>query len=113
MAIDQKTDAELMKEFEAKSKAAKEANKSFDNFFFFLKEDGEKAIVRPLLNLPQVNLTELAYHEAFDRAQSKMVADNVCAQQDCRLCKQAEIDKKLKASPRVFLPVFVHQVTRT
>jgi hypothetical protein len=105
------TDEELMAAFEQKQKAAKES-KSFDSFYFFLKED-EKAVVRPLLNIPQVTLTETLYHEMFDRATGKMVADNVCAQpfgRPCKLCQQATAEKKLKATPRVFLPVYVHGV---
>jgi hypothetical protein len=117
MAIEMRTDEELMAEFEAKNKAAKEANKSFDNFFFFLKED-EKAIVHPLMNVPQVTLTEIQYHEKFDHLAGKMVADCACAAsfgKACKLCKEAEFmhDKKLKASPRVFLPVYVHGVFKT
>lgn len=117
MAIEMRTDEELMAEFEAKNKAAKEANKSFDNFFFFLKED-EKAHVHPLLNVPQLTLTEILYHEKFDHVAGKMVADCVCATQfgeQCKLCKEAEFmrDKKLKATPRVFLPVYVHGVYKT
>jgi hypothetical protein len=117
MTIEMRTDEELMQEFEAKNKAAKEANKSFDNFFFFLKED-EKAIVHPLLNVPQLTLTEMLYHEKFDHVAGKMVADCVCATpfgETCKLCKEAEFmhDKKLKATPRVFLPVYVHGVFKT
>lgn len=117
MAIEMRTDEELMAEFEAKNKAAKEANKSFDNFFFFLKED-EKAHVHPLLNVPQLTLTEILYHEKFDHVAGKMVADCACAAsfgKVCKLCKEAEFmrDKKLKATPRVFLPVYVHGVFRT
>lgn len=107
-----KTDEELMQEFEQKQKAAKEQGKSFDNFFFFLRED-EKAVVRPLMNIPQVTQTELAYHEMFDRTAGKMVADNVCAApfgMKCKLCEQAQAEKKLKATPRVFLPVYVHGI---
>jgi hypothetical protein len=92
-------------------------NKSFDNFFFFLKED-EKAVVHPLLNVPQMTLTEIQYHEKFDHVAGKMVADCVCAAsvgRVCKLCKEAEFthDKKLKASARLFLPVYVHGVYKT
>jgi hypothetical protein len=117
MAIENRTDEELMQEFERKNKEAKEANKSFDNFFFFLRED-EKAIVHPLLNVPQVTLTETLYHEKFDHVAGKMVADCVCATpfgRECKLCKEAEVthDKKLKATPRVFLPVYLHGIYKT
>ena len=113
MSTQFKSDEELMQEFEAKQKAAKEANKTFDGFFLFFKED-ERAIVHPLLNIPQATLTEIPYHEKFDRATNKMVADNVCSQAfggKCRFCELAEAgDKKMKAQPRLFLPVYVHGV---
>jgi hypothetical protein len=119
MTVDLKTDEELMQEFERKAKEAKEANKSFDNFFFFLKED-EKAVVHPLLNVPQMTLTELLYHEKYDHIAGKMVADHVCAADTkigmkCKTCQEADFtrDKKLKASPRVFLPVYVHGIYKT
>jgi hypothetical protein len=115
--VDMKTNEELMQEFERKAKEAKEANKSFDNFFFFLKED-EKAVVHPLLNVPQMTLTELGYHEKYDHIAGKMVADHVCAKsvgKQCKTCQEADFthDKKLKASPRVFLPVYVHGIYKT
>ncbi len=119
MTVDLKTDEELMQEFERKAKEAKEANKSFDNFFFFLKED-EKAVVHPLLNVPQMTLTELLYHEKYDHIAGKMVADHVCAADTkigmkCKTCQEADFtrDKKLKASPRLFLPVYVHGIYKT
>lgn len=113
-----KTDEELVAEFEKEVKAAKEQSKSFDHFWLRLTEDGQKAIIHPLLNFPQMTLTKLPYHEKFDRTAKRWVADNVCAApfgKPCKLCQQAEAnnDKDLKASPRVFLPVYVHGIWNT
>lgn len=79
--------------------------------FFFMLKDGEKALVRPLLNMNQYAL--INKHEYFDNAKKQYVARAICAadvELDCQLCLDAEQNKKLKADTRFILPVYVFSV---
>jgi hypothetical protein len=76
--------------------------------FFFMLKDGEKALIRPLLNMSQYALVHK--HEYYDNTTKKYEARAVCAadmELECQLCLDAEQNKKLKADARFVLPIYV------
>lgn len=79
--------------------------------FLFLKE-GEKALIRSLVNLPQAIV--LSKHNKWNDNREYRV-NAICAKEidkGCEHCMSAQEleDKKLKASPVIFLPVYVYGV---
>jgi hypothetical protein len=79
--------------------------------FFFMLKDGEKALIRPLLNMSQY--AQVNKHEYFDSAKKQYVARSICAvdlEQECQLCLDAADNKKLKADSRFVLPIYVLSV---
>jgi hypothetical protein len=79
--------------------------------FIFLKE-GEKVMLRPLVNLPQAIVMQ-KHNKWHDNRDYRVNA--ICAKEidkGCEHCVNAQEleDKKLKASPVIFLPVYVYGV---
>ncbi len=82
----------------------------FSSFFLTLKA-GEKAWIRPLLNLDACVVLNM--HDKFDETLNKSTVSAVCAQEvelDCQHCVDAAQDKKLTARKHFFLPIYVHGV---
>ncbi len=87
---------------------AAEKSGGFAPFFFSIR-DGERALVRPLLNMRDYVM--LRFHEKFNSATKKYDVSAVCAAdfgQECQHCKDAATDKKLSAQNRFYLPVYIH-----
>lgn len=100
-----------MEELEALVNTEDAKSGVFTPFFFSLK-DGQKALVRPLLNMTQY--VRVDKHELYNPATNSFDVKAVCASSlqlpDCSYCAQVAHNKKLMASPRVVLPVYVHAV---
>jgi hypothetical protein len=82
--------------------------------FFFSIKDGEKALIRPLLNMSQYVMANK--HEIFNNQTKKYDVKAVCAgdlQLACQHCLDATSNKKLASSKRFILPVYVHAVIDT
>lgn len=110
MAIEQQ---DSMAQFEAERAQARERNTT-PPFFFSLK-NGDKALVRLLLNFDKN--VRMDYHEHYNAAEQKYDVNAVCAQefgQECAHCEQAKTTKdwKLKAQRHVYIPVYVHNIKR-
>ncbi len=92
---------------------AQEKSGGFAPFFFSIK-DGEKALVRPLLNMRDYVM--LRFHEKFNSATKKYDVSAVCAadfNQECQVCLDAQAgDKKLNASKRFYLPIYIHSALK-
>ena len=89
----------------------KEPEKTNFKPFFFALNDGEKALVTVLLNLPDYVLVDK--HEYYDNTTKKYVARAICASDvelECQHCIDAQFNKKLQSSNRFILPVYVHEV---
>lgn len=82
--------------------------------FFFSIKDGERALIRPLLNINQYVM--LRFHEKFNQATKKYDVSAVCAADfghDCQHCKDAQGgDKKLNAQKRFYLPIYIHSALK-
>lgn len=79
--------------------------------FFFSIKAGEKALIRPLMNMNEYVLVNK--HELFDNATKKFVARAICAKDldlECQYCLDATNNKKLTADKRFILPIYVHAV---
>lgn len=103
-------DQDILAEMEADVVRVKQSSAS--QMFLYLK-DGEKALVRPLLNLDRS--IRLLKHEKYDSATGRTSPHAICAQsfkQECVWCAEAKAsgDRKLTASPRYYLLVYVHGV---
>lgn len=89
----------------------KEPEKTNFKPFFFALNDGEKALVSVLLNLPDYVLVDK--HETWNNTTKKYDARAICAADldlDCQYCIDAKDNKKLQSSNRWVLPVYVHEV---
>ncbi len=114
MAIN--TPIDPMAELEELVNSEDTKNTTFAPFFFSIK-DGQKALIRPLLNLNQYVRVEK--HEICNPASKKFEVKAVCAaslhMQGCIHCAKAALakskdEKKLLPSTRIILPIFVHAV---
>lgn len=114
MAIN--TPVDPMAELEALVNEEQKSTGAFTPFFFSIK-DGEKALVRPLLNMNQY--VKADKHEVFNPTTNKFDVAAICATSlgltDCAYCAQASTaktkeEKKLIVSPRIILPVYVHAI---
>jgi len=79
--------------------------------FFFSIKSGEKALIRPLMNMNEYVLVNK--HELFDNGSKKFVARAICAKDlelECQYCLDAANNKKLTADKRFILPIYVHAV---
>ncbi len=91
----------------------KEPEKTNYKPFFFALNDGEKALVSVLLNLPNYVLVDK--HELWNNNTKKYDARAICAADldlDCQHCIDAHAsnNKKLQSSNRWVLPAYVHEV---
>jgi hypothetical protein len=78
--------------------------------FLFLKPDQE-AMIRPLFEMN--NLIILKKHYLYNNQSPRDSLDAICASetgQDCKLCNDAQNNKKLTADSYVYLPVYVYGV---
>lgn len=108
MAIDIKDPMALLEDEMNKA----ENRGGFAPFFFALK-DGEKALIRPLLNMNQY--VAVHFHEFFNPATKKYDVSTVCAEdygQKCQHCIDAVANKKLAGQRRFYLPVYVHAILK-
>lgn len=119
MAIDANVDP--MAYLEEAINRPKSTGGDFTPFFFAIK-DGEKALIRPLLNMPQY--VRVYKHEYYDNATKTWKFRNLCAADqdlDCQCCLDVEAmpegDKEQKKakraarrSERMILPVYLHTV---
>lgn len=87
--------------------------RSFKPFFFSIAKD-EKALIRPLLNMPQYLLVNK--HEFYNPGTNKFEVRAICARDvelECQHCIDAQTNKKLSADKRFVLPIYVHAVINT
>ena len=101
---------DILAEMDADVARAKQSSASK---MFLSLQDGEKALIRPLVNLTQS--VRLLKHEKYNPATNRLEPNAICAQsfkQECAWCGEAKVsgDKKLNASPRYYLPVYVHGI---
>jgi len=87
--------------------------------FFFSIKDGEKALVRPLLNMREYVM--LNFHELYNPATKKYEVSAVCAvsfDRECQHCVDAvnhpdkKLGKKLSAHRRFYLPIYIHSALK-
>lgn len=79
----------------------------------FRINENEKALVRPLRNMNDYTVVQM--HELYNNAAPKESIKAICADTynlPCALCQQEATNKKLKASVRFVIPVYVHKILR-
>lgn len=107
MAID------VIAEMEAEQKRAA-ARSSGSNVSWFMLKDGEKSLIRCLLNLSQAAI--ILKHDFYNPATRKFEVNALCArsldldEEQCAHCIAARGNKKLLAQKYFILPVYVYGV---
>lgn len=108
----------------------KQKNTSYVPLFFYLT-DGQKAYIRPLVNLMLPDRTagyaKMVLHDRYDRVNKKDSIKAVCATMvsgECFYCAQAAQElsaagknkealkkaRQLEAANRIYLPVYLHKI---
>jgi len=103
--------AEMDQEVEAaKARAAAGSG----NVFFFKLEDGQRALVRFLLDLREC--VSVWKHELYNVSTNKYEVSALCLasvdgeKEDCKHCQDAKSNKKLEAVKYFIVPVFVYGI---
>lgn len=98
---------------ESDMEKAKKASGGNGSPTFFLLKAGEKALVRPLLDLNKAVLVHK--HDLWNQATKKFEVNALCAKDqdlDCKHCFDAEMqkNKKLAAVRYFIIPLWVYQI---
>lgn len=115
MAIEMMTD-NLLAEMEQEIESAKQKSSS-GNVFFFKLEDGQRALVRFLLDLPQA--ARVWKHEFYNPSTNKYEVSALCAesadvsQELCKHCADAKTNRKLERFKCFVAPIYVYGVRNT
>jgi hypothetical protein len=105
------TDFDFVAEAESEILRASQPRASRKPVFLFLQE-GQKALVRPLYNLPECIV--FMKHQRWSQARDERV-DNICGQEVSKPCIFCEMfveddDKKLEPRKAFYVPIFVYGV---
>ncbi|HET8913947.1 MAG TPA: hypothetical protein VFN23_20910 [Ktedonobacteraceae bacterium] len=109
MAVELDMIAEMEAEIE---RASQKSNTG--NVFFFKIEDGQKALVRFLLDLKQA--AKIKKHDYYNQTTGKYEVSALCAEsaelsvEQCLHCKNAANNKKLTATTFFLIPAYVYGI---
>lgn len=89
------------------------APSSSEQKFIYFSYPGQEAKVRILHDEDQ--RLSMAYHNAFDKATNKPLANAVCAKEldpkaKCLYCKMAQTNRDFQAKETLFIPMYVAQI---
>jgi len=79
--------------------------------FFFTLRAGEKALIRALVDLPQMTVVNI--HQVFDPSSRQFTVNAVCARdlgEECLHCQASSGNRKLSPIRLFLLPVWVHRI---